>query len=828
MIPGRNLLFVVHCVLVTMTGVAQEVPIENYSVDENGNVKLLVNSSVDKYYLLQVRHHPDSAFSVNSAICFGQNGTTVISESLEAYSANYYRILEYAKDVPVDTDSDGIDDVTEIQSSGAPLNAAYEIPAVHGAIVLDGVDDFHAVSVDDNGTPWVSYLNNVEYTKFMILDFYTDEPKVFFINSNTYNLHEDFANYLGVDNLAPSIEKGQILYNPSVLSNNGTLGCFAFNFSNNETKDFAVIQRTHELLATNMTFIENNLSYFITSNNETDYQNNISLYQNSRVPVLFESDVYAGVDYWGLNQTEGYGYLRLLLPGEIPDAKDIVLCESIPNSLPRVGGIISSFIQTPLSHVNLRAIHDHVPNAFIRDPLLIDTIANLLNHYIYFKAGQSTYEIREASIDEVNAWYEKMRPASEQIPPLNLSHQTILPLDEIHFHMHDGYGAKTANLATMHTFGFADGTIPDGFGIPFYFYIEFMKYNGFFEHIESLLSDEDFVTDRDYRAARLDELRESIKSADIPAWMYDQLSILQSQFPPGYAIRCRSSTNNEDLPGFSGAGLYDSKTHQPDEGHISKTVLEVYASLWNLRAFEAREFYRVNHFYTAMGILCHVNFDDEQVNGVGVSADPIYNTTSSFYFNSQLSDVLITNPEGAYPEEILMKHDTGSVNQYLVIQYSSLISVDTLLMTSAHLFQLHSYLTVIHNQFAVLYRAQGNPTFAMDIEYKIDAENKLIIKQARPWVAYEADELETPASGDCSFVLYPVPAVDYIHVDCINCDSITIQISDLTGRIVCEQLAYQASDGIIHIDVHSLPSGIYVVSAISDNRICSGIEFVKL
>ncbi|MBK8925858.1 MAG: hypothetical protein IPM74_08095 [Crocinitomicaceae bacterium] len=828
MISARVLFFSIHCMLAAMAGFAQEVTIENYSVDENGKVNLLINSSIDKYYLLQVKHHPDSGFSVNSAICFGQNGTTLISESLGAYPVNHYRILEYVIDAPVDIDTDGINDVIEMQSSGAPLNAAVEIPLEHGAVILNTFDAYHSVSVEENGTPWVSYLDHVEYTKFIILDFYTNEPKLFFINSNTYNLHEDFANYLGIDNMAPSVEKGQILYNPSVLSNNGTLGCFAFNFSNNETKDFEVIQRTHELLAANMPFLENNLSYFITANNETDYQNNISLFQNSRVPVLFETDVYAGIDYWGLNQTEGYGYFRLLMPGEIPDSKDIVLCESIPNSLPRVGGIISSFIQTPLSHVNLRAIHDHVPNAFIRDPLLIDTIANLLNHYIYFKAGQSTYEIREASIEEVNAWYENMRPSTEQIPPLNLTHQAILSLDEIHFHMHDGYGAKTANLATMHTFGFVDGTVPDGFGIPFYFYFEFMKYNGFFEQIQILLSDEDFLTNRDYRAARLAEFQDAIRSADMPSWMYDQFTALQNQFPPGYAIRCRSSTNNEDLPGFSGAGLYDSKTHQPDEGHISKTILEVYASLWNLRAFEAREFYRVNHFYTAMGILCHLNFEDERVNGVGVSADPIYNTTSTFYFNSQLSDVLITNPEGAYPEELLMKHDTASANNYLVIQYSGLLSVDSLLMTPAQLFQLHAYLTVIHNQFAVLYRAEGNPSFAMDIEYKIDAENNLVIKQARPWVSYVPVEFETPEPEDCSFKLFPVPAIDYLHIDCLACDSITIQISDLAGRIVSEQSVYLASDGIVHIDLQSLNPGIYVAHAISNNSICSGVQFVKL
>ena len=64
----------------------------------------------------------------------------------------------------------------------------------------------------------------------------------------------------------------------------------------------------------------------------------------------------------------------------------------------------------------------------------------------------------------------------------------------------------------------------------------------------------------------------------------DEISGLQNSLPDGTPLRCRSSTNNEDLPGFSGAGLYDSSTHRPDEGHLSESIKQVYASLWNYRA----------------------------------------------------------------------------------------------------------------------------------------------------------------------------------------------------------------------------------------------------
>ena len=40
---------------------------------------------------------------------------------------------------------------------------------------------------------------------------------------------------------------------------------------------------------------------------------------------------------------------------------------------------------------------------------------------------------------------------------------------------------------------------------------------------------------------------------------------MHATYPEGQSLRYRSSTNNEDLPGFSGAGLYDSKTQDPDE-----------------------------------------------------------------------------------------------------------------------------------------------------------------------------------------------------------------------------------------------------------------------
>lgn len=808
---------------------AQEIPIQSFSIDVNGQVMLNVNSSNSKYYLLQVRHHPDSAFTQTTSLTIGNPITTTITEPLSAYPENHYRIKEFSISSPSDYDGDGVNDLEEYNGMPfrGPLNAAIPISEDKGLLTLNTVSAFHQISTLENLTSWVEYLDGVEYTKFTILDFFSDFPKIYFINSKNYALHFDFENALGIDHTSPENVKGHLIHYPSIPSSNGTLGVYAFNFSNNEAKDFKIVQRTQEILAANMPFLTNNLAYFVPVINEPNYQSQISLFQGSRVPVLTESDMFSGINYWGLNQTEGYGYFRKVGPGEIPDSKDIVLFESLPNYIPRVGGIITSALQTPLSHINLRAKQDNIPNAFIRNAVTDNAITSLLNHYIYFKTNRSNFEMREASLDEVNKWYEKLRPVLEQDPPLNLSYQSILPLNEISFEMFDGFGSKSSNVATMRTFGFPEGTVPDGFAIPFYFYQEFMKFNSFFDKIKWMMQDPSFISSVEIRNEKLGLLRSEIKSAIMPDWMLDQIAVMQNSFPIGTSIRCRSSSNNEDLPGFSGAGLYDSKTHHPDEGHISKTIKEVFASLWNLRAFEEREFYRINHFASSMGVLCHPNFENELVNGVGISTDPAYHTKNTFYLNSQIGEELVTNPENSVPEEVLLKIFPFANKGYMVVQRSNLISSDSLLMTNHQLDLLGNYLSVIHARFQELYKARANPSFAMDIEYKVDNNSEIVIKQARPWVSFEPLKYKPGRSIQSGIFIYPNPARNQVFFECEDCGTTFISVRDMMGKTVLEKTIFQGDGPVTGLPISQLGPGIYILSASGWNLNFRAVKLIK-
>ena len=716
-----------------------QVTITNYSVNSIGQAQLSIQGQAGKYYLLHAQHSP--SFNWVTSLTMGVSGTMVISEPGAAYPLANYSITEHDVSNPGDWDGDGIDDITEYQNmpTDAPLNYAPAIAFVDGVTSIPDAQTFMSLATVNN-VGWAPFLDNQLYVKFGILNRDGPNPQVYFINSNTHTVHYGFwsainANVIGDDS------SGEIVYNPNVINPNGVIGSYSFNFSFGDAYNFQETQRTYELLMANMPFLQNNMNHFIGSDGEDDYNNIYSSgFSGARFEVVLESDVFADINYIPFHEAEGYGYFKEVGVGETPGSRDIVLYNALPNSLPRVGGIITSVIQTPLSHVNLRAIQDNVPNAYIKDPLSIDSIANLLNSYIYYKAENETFQIRSATLQEVNDWYDKLRPTDPQIPVRDLSIERIMPLDSIAFSMSSSFGAKCANVATMRTFGFPTPTIPNGFGVPFYFYDEFMKHNDFYNQAQVMMTNPVFINDINFRKQRLKDFRKDIKAATMPQWMLDSLQSMHDAFPVGTAVRCRSSTNNEDLPGFSGAGLYTSKTQHTDEGHISKSIKQVYASMWNFRAFEERDFYRVDHFVAAMGVLCHPNFEDEKSNGVGVTIDPIYDTDSTFYLNTQIGESLITNPDpNSVPEELLLFEDTTQGSGYVVLRLSNLAQQGQLVMADHYLDSMRQYMSVIHDEFEVLYDVVGVDGFGMDIEYKVTKDDDLAIKQARPWVSFWSD-----------------------------------------------------------------------------------------
>ena len=829
LLPGLLALFALYLLIPWSTASAQQASQEDTcpadsaptpTVVEVGAVPIVVESTTDEYFVLYVRHDldADTTFEVPVRVTLGQDGATTLTESLEALPKERYRVEKYLVSDPADVDGDCTDDITEL-ADPVGMNPVNPVPTMRfddGAAAIPNRETYVSLAYKGEIGAIDRHLAGWEAVKFHMVDMNTDRPSVYFMNTKTYQRHDDFQAAVGleVDPLhGHETMVGEMVYHPKAVAPDGSLGVYRFQFGANGVYSFKEISYAFTVLAASMPLLEDNLAYYpMWSKAVPRYHKDKSLYDDSRVDVLLAEDIAFDLDFISLNRGRGFGFLRAMSLGERPNPRDIVIYDALPNELPRVAGIITTVPQTPLSHVNLRAVQDGVPNAFIRDALEAPDVEDLIGSYVQYLVGSTTYYVFAASPSEVDAHYADSRPSEPQTPERDLTVTEITPLSDIEFDDWDAFGVKAANMAVLGTLDFPENTVPDGYAVPFYFYDEFMKHNGFYDDVKELLADPNFQSDFDTQEKELKKLRKKIKKGETPEWMTGALEEMHAGFPAGTSLRYRSSTNNEDLPGFSGAGLYDSKTQHPDETEedgIAKSLKQVYASLWNFRAFTEREFYRVDHLAAAMGVLVHPNYSDELANGVAVSFDPIRMRYGNYYVNSQLGEDLVTNPDAhSAPEEILL-HQGG---EYTVLATSNQVQRGQLLMSDAQMDQLRRHLELIHDEFAELYGVEADEPFAMEIEFKITSDDILSIKQARPWVfGDDAPSENSPATG--------APTISgTAQVD----ETLTADTSGITDAEGLTNVSYSyqwiANDGTTDTDIENATATTYTLVTADEGK----------
>ena len=596
-----------------------------------------------------------------------------------------------------------------------------------------------------------THLADQEFVKFQIEDAAGDAPQLYFMNTKRYRAHPMFMQLIGVGGRGgrggfgrPGGEeggavrmRGVLVYRPTLMSPSGSPGLYTFEFEPNDAYEYDLIRVAYDLLSEKSAELRGDLAYNLLPRAAQQYERDKADYDRTKLPVFRPDDVYGEVAFLPLHAAVGFGRLRLMEPGERPSQRDVVIYRDLPNEMPRVAGVLTAARQTPLSHVNLRAVQDDVPNAFVHGVAEDGAVRALLGKFVRYAVSDAGYELREATQAEVDQHFAAARPAAPQTPPRDLSVKEVRAFADVGFEDAGAFGVKACNLATLRTFGFEVERTPDGFAVPLAFYHAFMEHNGLYETAREMMADRDFQQDATTRERALEAFRARVERAAMPSWMLDALAEVQGRFPAGQSIRCRSSTNNEDLPGFSGAGLYDSFTHKPQEGHLGKSIRQVYASMWNFRAYEEREFHRIDHLQAAMGVVLHNNQKREQVNGVAVTKDVLYKAQHRdmrlYYVNSQVGEDLVTNPDAAsVPEELLLSPRNPRRDR--VLQRSNRAEDGASLLSAAHRSELRRCMRTLHGRFARLYDREGDEGFAMEIEFKVTEAGELLIKQARPWI----------------------------------------------------------------------------------------------
>ena len=642
---------------------------------------------------------------------------------------------------------------TRIADFSSRLEATtLDIPIDQGATTIQTREQFEILSHRDD----VPGAIGVREVKFLVANVDTDSPIVFFLNTNNIKYHFAFADTvlkvglsLGEFNRVTYFTNNRRFLAGTLLAHDtfewpdNQVGLYSLEFWPTDPVTVNFVDIAFKLIHENLPFAQQQLAYHPSGANQEElYASEREEFDNRQIRVVSTNQIFSSLTYSPLNLGVGYGKCRVIdgSDSQPPSITDVVIFKHLPNDLSHVAGVMSEEPQTPLSHINLKAKQNDTPNAYLRNASTNELIVPVIDKIIRFEVTPEEILVREATQQEMEEFLESQRPDSPQIPPRDLSQTKIASLDDLGHSDLIAFGAKASNVAELRKVIDVD-FVPAGFAVPFYFYDQFMLENGLYDSIRNIIGDDDFINNPQIRQNQLRDFRRMIKRADMPDNMHDALGQMHNDFPAGKTPRCRSSTNNEDLVGFNGAGLYDSFTHRKHEGHISKSIKQVWASLWNYRAFEEREFYRIDHFKTAMAVLVHPNYDDEKANGVALTKNIYFPDFSGFYVNVQVGEAQVANPDkNTIPEELLIMEDVDlstpiqKVYETINIRRSNLVPPGTSILSQDQLSLLTEQMELIQAHFKRVYQRQNDDTFAMDIEFKIDKDDQLAIKQARPWV----------------------------------------------------------------------------------------------
>ena len=479
-------------------------------------------------------------------------------------------------------------------------------------------------------------------------------------------------------------------------------------------------------------------------------------------------ELLANVTQQVLNPGVAYGRLRHLTPADlrttVVSSRDLLLLSEPVNELPIVAGTITETLQTPLSHVSIAARARGTPNMALLHGSRDKRIAPFIGEIVRLEVTDEDFTIRAATLEEAQEHWDAGLGVALEVPTADLQREGLPRLADLGFQDSAAVGVKAANVAELHGLIAADA--PEGFAVPFSHYERFMQHQlprrlcrdafvdcasegrdhqacegalercyagslgkmSLRQYASALLAEPVVVADPVLREACLDGLRYAMGKLPVDPGFSDLLDSSISDRFGDRPVRLRSSTNAEDLPDFSGAGLYRSVSASgAGKDRASSRIRKVWASVWSWRAVEERAAWGIAHEDVYMAVLVHPAYRGETANGVLVTADLFQDRPNAVSFNLQPGDLPVTNPEGGATPEVVVVWEGGVDRK----QFSS-ESPGQPVLSDPELQAMYAQALMIRDHFAALY-GRDEQSMALDLEVKRTAEGQLIVKQARPF-----------------------------------------------------------------------------------------------
>lgn len=497
-----------------------------------------------------------------------------------------------------------------------------------------------------------------------------ERDRVYFVNSKAFKFHKDFVNatYL-------SLERGRAFYenNYSKPDRRFILGTIAFQAASGEfTFEFWEGDRlTTELLSESNTALSRSFfrPLFFKPNSLLQEEVGGQLsgsHTTAPAPafaMLTASELSAAQQYQPLNLGSGIGQLRIidrLTSDTVIDRNQIVIFKESPVQLTPLSGIITTEPASPLSHVNMLAKSWAIPNAYIKNA---DRLFNQLEgKYVRLEVSENEYHLSPADPREVEERNQQWVKRGDLVTPRADRYYDRLT-DLVNQRARDAirFGAKSANLGELMRARLPGLTVPAGFTIPFRYYQEFIRRNKLEDRIASAVEEDRFVHDPKYRKLRLGGIRQWIQAGKHDEAFKNKLLAKVHREFPGRSLFARSSTNAEDLPNFSGAGLYTTVPNLRSDDQLLEAVKTVWASVWNYEAYEARESFGMNHFGVFPAVLIQEGINADSA-GVVITTDPFDRSDrGAVYINAKRGLGIMVVEGKRVAEQVIYRPRSGTI-----------------------------------------------------------------------------------------------------------------------------------------------------------------------
>ena len=557
------------------------------------------------------------------------------------------------------------------------------------------------------------------------------QNKIYYVNTQKYRFHKDFllANYLvarGEDVFTPIYIRQDRRFLVGTIAWQKTVEKFTFELYEGDMASGELIKLAYDTI--NKTFFDK-VAFKPNSSRQDDATENLGI---TRISA---DEIQKNQEYLALNTGEAVGRIHIIEKlddtVEIGDNEILVLKE-LPPTLPPVRGIIVAQPSTPLSHINILAKGWGIPNVYIKDAHKL--LKEYDTRWVRLTATLTDRKIVPASLDDL---IQNPSPG-QSAAPANLQIKKLASIREMRKKDSIVYGSKSANLGEMLNARIPNIIVPAGFTVPFYWYDKFMKDNGFDKTIDEFLNDDDFVHNPRVRKQKLEDFRARIQNGKFDAKLRAEIIRKWKIELGGRGVFVRSSSNAEDLPKFSGAGLYSSVPNVIKEKELIEAVKKVWSSLWNSAAYEARVRNYVDQHTVYMSALIQIGVDMSS-GGVMITTDPFDADNKDAVYISAVwghNDPITSNK--FIPEQVLFNPKSNAVQVLTLSKQDTIIAfnpsgdlieknetIKRRVLTDRNVRELVKTATAIKRVF-------GNKN-EQDIEWGI-MNGRIYVVQARPYI----------------------------------------------------------------------------------------------